>query len=44
MALPYTAPESLYVTGRVAQVNETHRWFRVAYESRTGTHYECFKF
>ena len=44
MALPFTAPEKLYVTGTVVQVHEEHRWFRVEYENRCGKLHECFKF
>lgn len=32
------------VTGRVVQVNEAHRWIRVAYDFHGGTLYECFKY
>ena len=44
MALPFTAPESLYVTGKVVQINEARRWFRVEYQSGSGTLHECFKY
>ena len=44
MALPFTSPESLYVTGTVIQVSEDHRWYRVEYETRSGMLHECFKF
>ena len=44
MALPFTDPESLYVTGTVVLVHEEHRWIRVEYETRSGTLHECFKF
>ena len=44
IALPFTAPASLYVTGRVVQINEDHHWFRVEYENRSGVLHECFKF
>ena len=44
MALPFTAPESLYITGKVVQIHEEHHWFRVEYQSPCGTMHECFKF
>ena len=44
ISLPFTDPNSLYVTGTVVQVNEKGRWFRVEYQTRSGTLHECFKF
>ena len=44
MTLPLVAPDSLYVTGTVVQVHKDHRWFRVEYQTSSGTLHECFKF
>lgn len=32
------------ITGVVVEVNEAHRWFRVAFPCGTVTGHECFKF
>lgn len=41
----YTAHAVDYtVTGRIVRVYEEHRLVRVAYETRYGVQYECFKY
>ena len=32
------------VTGRIVRVYEEHRLVRVAYETKAGVQYECFKY
>ena len=39
------APAGRDVTGVVVEINEAHRWYRVAYPlGAAGTGHECFKF
>ena len=41
----YTAHAIDYtVTGRIVRVYEEHRLVRVAYETRYGVQFECFKY
>ena len=36
--------ETCRVTGEVIQINQKHHFYRVRYETATGTQHECFKF
>ena len=39
------APAGRDVTGTIIEINEAHRWFRVAYPlGAAGTGHECFKY
>ena len=39
------APAGRDVTGTIIEINEAHRWYRVAYPlGACGTGHECFKF
>lgn len=39
------APAGRDVTGTIIEINEAHRWYRVAYPlGAAGTGHECFKF